>query len=379
MKKFIVAMLLVVMLVGISVFTACVNNGYSSDSPFELEYDVSKDYGVYWYADGEYVRSSDSLDAKYFDSSKPTLIFAHGWEPDDKNTSNGLVEDFVTHKDTIEKTGIASTNYAEEFKSQGYNVACLGWFGYAGILNRLFEYIWVGFDKGYALSVRFAQELCCVLGEDYDKSIKLLGHSYGSQVAIATTYQLTKFIDDGVISNKNLVPTRITLADPYIGATGLISDWKSLKNKTIDYSNEPINGREPKTLLADATEYIVDKNDIAIDIYCGMSIASTNYYKYDGSDKDFEKLSQNCVFVKSKGLKERYGDFNIHNITRDWVFLFVVNNVLLYDQNNNLAPSGGASDAQIKAMRGNCYNQVYEGLNLSKDSMVLVDRTKETF
>lgn len=377
MKKTIIAVLLIVSVIGAFSLAACDNGGYKSDFPFDLEYDASTDYGVYWYADGEYVRSGENMDAKYFDPSKPTLIFAHGWEPDDENSSNGLVEDFVTHKDTISKTGIQSTNYAEEFKEQGYNVACFGWFGYASGLNKLFEYIWLKFDNGYALSVRFAQELCCVLGDDYDQSVKILGHSYGSQVAIATTYQLTKFLEDGVIKNKNIIPTRLSLADPYIGSTALISKWDKLKDTAISYTNEPLNARVPKTLLADTVKYIVSKNDVAIDIYAGMSVAS-GYYDYDGSDKDFETLSANCVFVKCEGLKNRYGDTSIHNITRDWVFLSAVNNILLYDQNGDLAPSGGASDEQIKAMRGKFYYQVYEGLDLSKDSMVLKDRSDGT-
>ncbi len=57
----------------------------------------------------------------------------------------------------------------------------------------------------------------------------------------------------------------------------------------------------------------------------------------------------------------------------------VVAKVLMYDQYGNLAPSGGASNEQIKAMRGKCYNQVYQGFNLSKDSMALVDRSAEEF
>lgn len=379
MKKFIIAVLLVFVLTCSILLVACENEGYRSDSPFSLEYDVATDYGIYWYADGEYIRSGENMQSNYFDPQKPTLIFAHGWEPEKDNSSNGLTEDFVTHKDTIAKTGIAPTDYAQRFKEQGYNVACLGWFGYASDLNKLFEYIWVKFDNGYALSVRFAQELCCVLGEDYAQNVKILGHSYGSQVAIATAYQLTKFKEDGVIANKHLVPTRLTLADPYIGPTAFISNWSSISKKAIAYSNEPISGRAPKTLIADTVDYIVSKNDIAIDIYAGMSVASTAYYKYDGSDKDFEKLSKNCTFVKSEGLKERYVDTNIHNVTRDWVFLSLVDNVIMYDQNNEVAPSGGATDEQIKALRGKCYYQTYKGLDLSKDSMMLIDRNKENY
>ena len=107
--------------------------------------------------------------------------------------------------------------------------------------------------------------------------------------------------------------------------------------------------------------------------------ASVNYYAYDGSDADFEKLSANCSFVKSNGLKMNYGDFNIHNIVRDWVLKSIVDEVKMYDDDGNVAPSGAASDSEIKAMRGKCYYQNYNGFNLSRDSMTLKDRMTEEY
>lgn len=372
MKKVLISTVLLIALVCVVSFASCMEpDGYKSDD-ITLTYDVSTDYGVYWYADGEYVRSSESMDAKYFDASKPTFVFAHGWEPDQNNSSNGLVEDLKTHSATLNSCDVEVVDYAVLLKEQGYNVACLGWFGYASSLTNLFKYIWVEFDGGYALSVRFAEELALVLGNDYDKEVKMMGHSYGAQVAVATTYQLTKFKEDGVISNANIIPDRVTLADPYIGAPALIGGWKTIKTGTIAYSNEPINERAPKTLMADTIEYIVDKNDVAFDIYGGMLIAY-DYYDYDGSDEDFEKLSENCVFTKCRGL-ESISSTDVHNIVRDWLLLSLVNNVKLYDQNNDVGPTAAASNEEIKAMRGKCYNQVNTKLDLSSDSLILVDR-----
>ncbi|MDE6758363.1 MAG: hypothetical protein K2J89_03675 [Clostridia bacterium] len=372
MKKICVCLIAVVLLLGAFALTAC-------STSVKIEYDPDTTYGVYWYNDGEYVRSSDNLSAELFDPSKPTFVFSHGWEPDKENSSNGLVEDLVTHPDTVKKTGAEVRNYAEELKEQGYNVALLGWFSYAKNLGDLFRFIWIDFDGGNALSVRFAQELSAVLGEDYSQDVKMVGHSYGSQLALATTYQLTQFKENGLISNQHIIPTRLTLADPYIGATSLVKDWSSVSKSKISYTNEKIDGRAPKVLFADQIDYVVSANDIAVDIYCGMSIASTSYYKYDGSDESFEKLSKNCVFVKSAGLESKYGDLNIHNIVRDWVFLSIVDKELMYDQNGNVAPSGAASDAQIKEMKGKCYNQGNKGLSLIIDYMTLIDRTSDNF
>lgn len=374
MKRLIITFMVIATIVGAFALTACSNN-------VKIEYDPSTKYGVYWYSDdGNYVRSSSDMSKDLFDPSKPTFVFAHGWEPDEENSSNGLVEDLVTHPDTRKQTKTTEVrNYAKELREQGYNVALLGWFSYAKDLGDLFRFIWVEFDGGNALSVRFAQELAAVLGEDYSQDVKMVGHSYGSQVALATTYQLTKFKENGLIANGHIIPTRLTLADPYIGATELIKGWKTISQSEISYTKEKINGRAPKTVFADEMDYIVSVNDIAVDIYCGMSIASTTYYKYDGSDADFEKLSKNCSFVKSAGLLKAYGDFNIHNVTRDWVLLSIVDKEFMKDDNENIAPSGAASDEQIKSMRGKCYNQNYRGLSLSQDSMTLVDRTAEKY
>lgn len=364
--------MLATVMVGIFALSAC--------SSLKIEYDPTTKYGVYWYDGGEYVRSSDGMSKDLFDPDKPTLIFAHGWEPDQENSSNGLVEDLITHADTVKKTGARVENYADKLKEQGYNVALLGWFSYATNLGDLFRYIWVDFDGGNALSVRFAQELAAVMGEDYSKDIKMVGHSYGSQLAVATVYQLTKFKENRLINNAHLIPTRITLADPYLGFTSLITGWKDeLSKAKISYTKENINSRAPKTLFADTIDYVVSKNDIAVDIYCGMGIASTMYYKYDGKDADFEKLSKNCAFVKSAGLVERYGDTNVHNITRDWALVSITDGIAMKDQNGDLAPSGAASDAEIKSMRGKCYNQNNKGFDVANDSMTLVDREKEKY
>ena len=368
---------------GVLIFTViallcCLSIAAVSCNKVEMTYDTSTKYGIYWFGEdnGDYVRSGSNMDMKYFDPAKPTFVFAHGWEPDKKNSTDGLFEDFVTHKETVSKTGISDIrDYAKLLKEQGYNVACLSWFSYANSLPNLSKYIWLSFDGGDALSVRLAMELAIVLGESYDGDVKIVGHSYGSQLALATTYQLVKLQEKKAFNNNHIIPTRMTLADPYFGATFLINGWDDIKNDNISFATVPLSGREPSVLFADVMDEVVNKKDIAVDMYFGMSLASASYYKYDGSDPSFEKLSQNTAVVKSDGLKNRYGDTNIHNIVRDWTLLSIVDEVLMYDQYGNIAPSGGASDEQIKSMRGKCYNQVYRGFDLSKDSMVLVDRS----
>lgn len=379
-KKTIFILLVVAILGCLQIIAVACDNPV--DETVVMGFSPETKYGIYWFGDDnfDYVRSGANMDVKYFDSSKPTFVFAHGWEPDKDNSTDGLFEDFVTHKETVEKTGISDLrDYAKILKEQGYNVACLSWFSYAKSLGDLFRYIWLDFDGGDALSVRMAMELAITLGEDYNQDVKLVGHSYGSQLALATTYQLVKLQEKNAFKNDHIIPTRMTLADPYFGSPALITNWKNIKNNNISFTDEPLEGREPSALFADVTDYLVGKKDIAVDMYFGMGIASASYYKYDGSDASFEKLSKNVTVVKSEGLKVKYRDFNIHNIVRDWVLLSIVDGIAMYDQNGDVAPSGSATDKQIKSMRGKCYHQTFQGFDLSQDSMKLIDRTVETF
>lgn len=386
MKKIVLILTVIVLMVcSLSIFAACQEKEPAMDN-VKMSYDSSTKYGIYWIGDdnSDYVRSGENMDKKYFDPSKPTFVFAHGWEPDKKNSSNGLFEDFVTHADTISKTGASKRDYAKILKEQGYNVACLSWFSYANVqmgqLGKLFEYIWLNVDGGYALSTRFAMELALVLGEDYKDEVRMYGHSYGSQLALATTYQLVKMQSNNNFKNKHIIPTRVTFADPYFGSTAIYTNWNKIKKSKISFTNEAINERKPSTLFADITDYVVSKKDVAVDTYFGMGVASHYYFDYDGSDKSFEKFIKHTTVVKSIGMAKAFnGDTNIHNVVRDWTLLSIVDSVKMYDQNKDIAPSGAASNDEIKLMRGKCYYQTYEGFDLSKDSMRLIDRSKETF
>lgn len=379
MKRILIIFTTLLILCGLAVTAISCNGGYNS---VPMTYDIATKYGVYWFGEdnNDYMRSGENMDVKYFDPSKPTFVFAHGWEPEDINSKNGFFEDFVTHNETISNTETTDVrDYAKELKGQGYNVACLSWFSYAKTLNNLFRYIWISFDGGYALSTRCAMELALVLGEDYQGDVKMVGHSYGSQLALATTYQLIAFQKCGMITNDHIIPTRLTLADPYIGDSVLIAKWDSIKSRNLSFTNEKLRARKPAALFADVTASVVKSKDVAIDMYFGMSVASTAYFKYDGKDENFEKLSKNSAIVKSRGLEAKYGDFKIHNIVRDWVLLTIVDNVTKTDQNGDAAPTGAASDDQIKALRGKCYNQTYEGFDVKNDSLILFDRNDETY
>ena len=55
MKKLLLSFALLTVFIAVFAFSAC------SGFDVKIEYDSSTDYGVYWYADGEYVRSSKNM------------------------------------------------------------------------------------------------------------------------------------------------------------------------------------------------------------------------------------------------------------------------------------------------------------------------------
>lgn len=80
------------------------------------------DYGLYWFKDGKNaLLCRDSQDDEYFDRSKPTVIYVHGWQPNEvglKRRESWTREDPYTKK---------TYDMVQYWKKQGYNVGLFSW------------------------------------------------------------------------------------------------------------------------------------------------------------------------------------------------------------------------------------------------------------
>ena len=199
-------------------------------------------YGLYWFgkdgANQKFVPSEDNL---YFDPAKPTLIFAHGWQP------------FISNE--LPTFAFGSVDTAAGWINEGWNVGIFVWNQFSderegveigqwlgdgpppqGVLDaeakiwttdgpkRMRWYDWdavplVGGYREAPAGTPSAGELFYAtyidaLPEIYTQTIRIAGHSLGNQMAV----RLTHLVDLGIKNDgvpEALRPTRVALLDPY--------------------------------------------------------------------------------------------------------------------------------------------------------------------
>ena len=299
------------------------------------------------------VRATTSLNKKYFDPSKPTIIWFHGWEP------TGSVGDryLMAGADTRKVMPTYDCNYAQELKAKGYNVGTFQFQGveegdknYAKSLGVMYQYTVDSFNKTeYSLSFMFASEVVAVFGESYAKDITFVGHSCGGFVATSTNYMLQAMVASGKTSNKNLIAKRMVIEDPYVDTLG-----DTMPTGNLMGTDENIADRSKCVVVQDMMTSLHTNNNVAIDVYLGMSGASSTFI----SDKShFSEVKNHVVTTDMTGLKKWQGNVgNIHVLTRDWVWRSMLENKLK-DQDNNLAPSAACTNEEILGLVGNLYQQ----------------------
>jgi len=350
----------------------------------QLYYDAEASYGLYFYganhnklaADDsttvDMKRASTSLSTSYFDPSKPTVIWFHGWENDAPGSPNDRY--LMAGNDTRTEFPGYDCSYVAELRELGYNVATFqfqnvndGDKNYAKDLGLIFKFAVENFnDTGYSLAYMFASELITVFGEDYAKDITFVGHSCGGFVCTSTNYVLQYLYNNGATKNSHLIASRMMLADPYVNTLG------DTMPTTIYGVGEAVDGRTKCDIVQDMICSLHENSNVAIDVYFGMSGASRQFVK--DADK-LAKVQQHCVLVDMTTLKKNLkNSFRAHVVTRDWVLASMINNKLK-DQNNNVAPSGACTNEEILSMVGNIYEQQAKTFDLSIDSMKKVSDT----
>lgn len=357
--------LLIVVVCGI--FCAC------NDTPdgFDMSIDLDSDIGLYFFGDdaNDYVRYSLDLDEKYFDNQKDTIVYFHGW------TTVAIEEDEIYNFglstcDPLVKKGYEKEDYVKAFKRAGYNVCAMDYSKHSSNLIKLAEYIWIGLDGEQSVALTFAKEIASFF-KDYDKDIRFVGHSYGAQSSIATAYFLNKMNEAGLASD-NCLPSRLTIADPYIGDITLIIDDTFL-HSTMDYTNEAMNGRTPTEIVANAMEYL-NINGVTMDMYCAMPGAYNQYLNNETERRALcqEKILSNCVWTVLKGCQDEYGQIgDIHVIAESWMFESFFTDVKM--NGNEHMPTASLDTSLMRALVGKQFESTYRGVNLDEDVIVEVE------
>ena len=368
MKKKALITLLCVMIaatLGVGMATASASAFDTTIDDWGIEYFNQLDYGIYWYADPDNpVPTSDYT----VDKTKPTILYTHGWKPDESAVREGLsLKDGTVAG--LKKQKFAAYPYETEFYKyyieQGYNVGVFYWnqlvdngakdFGVdrriwmseGGTIMRYRTYASKGAKPNYteaddptnpkkSVALLYADELIKYLGTDYDQPLHLTGHSMGGQLTSAVTEALCLMCDEGKIP-ASFLPERVTLLDPYIdGFNGL--------SGTVDHLGITYDSVYISQLVAHATTTIRE-HGIPIEAYsANPEMVTKNYYSMgwmtkwlftkitDENRAEYEAweqacadvtatLAKNCAWVVIDGLSSVFGTFSpSHVMAVDYYF-----------------------------------------------------------
>ncbi|NME69095.1 cell adhesion protein [Flammeovirga aprica] len=199
------------------------------------------DFGLYWFDENH--NSTPAFDmqtqvqrqvgSSFYDASKPTVIFFHGWQP----LTNGGRNDFLFEDDALSM----QINTAEQWKRDGWNVAIFYWNQFADELEvkHAEAKIWSSegprgmrykkADGSYmesnfdiSLTEIAFHQLNQILPANTSNNIRFVGHSLGCQLATAIAY---KFSKENPIALK-----RLELLDPFWsrGGKSYLSDYNKV-------------------------------------------------------------------------------------------------------------------------------------------------------
>jgi hypothetical protein len=227
-------LLWVLVLVLVSSVTA---SALTPDAP--AAYDPNElGYGLYWFGLNGVNQKFVSGEANpYFDPGKPTLIFAHGWQPflsnslpnfdfDGHDTAAGWIDAgwnvgiFVWNQFSDETTGVTGAWFGDGPPPQGVLDAEAKVWTASGSKGMRWR-DWDDWIDGYSdpppgtpsAGELFHQTYIAAL-EGYTGTIRIAGHSLGNQMAV----RLTKLVDEEIAAGsvpEELRPTRVALLDPY--------------------------------------------------------------------------------------------------------------------------------------------------------------------
>ncbi|MCA9876035.1 MAG: hypothetical protein KC441_20320 [Anaerolineales bacterium] len=193
--------------------------------------EVPPDYGLVWF--GENGRSQKALPGQptpYFDTTRPTIIFVHGWLPDQVATPPTFTVDFA---DAAQDNPL-QLDVAAAWLEAGWNVGIFYWHPFADE-----DLVWVAEDKIWSADQDagmryrdeagnfhteamptvsagelFYQAYVAAMAGYNGPEIRLAGHSLGNQMVVRLADQLVTGIETGEVA-ENLLPTRVALLDPF--------------------------------------------------------------------------------------------------------------------------------------------------------------------
>lgn len=224
-------------------------------------------YGLVWF--GSNGRSQPAVSGQpntYFNPTRPTIIFVHGWLPNQVATPPTFLVDIKDEERGVE----THLDLAAVWVEAGWNIGIFYWHPFADE-----ELAWVAEDKIWtpheeaAMRYRdaagnfhtadmpsvsaaelFYEAYLAAMKDFSGPEIRIAGHSLGNQMAVRLVSQLVDAVDAGVVAD-HLLPSRVALLDPF---------WSPFPKPYLD-------GQETGTVIR---QEIVDKllpRDVLVEWY----------------------------------------------------------------------------------------------------------------
>ncbi|WP_246943442.1 hypothetical protein [Bacillus pinisoli] len=224
LKKFISVSLVLLFLLSSLSFV----NSASAASTYDGK---TLDTGIYWYGKGNVSEKFVSGQSNpYFDPSKPTFIYVHGWQP---GTTSSLFRENFNGKNNDSTYGL-NINFGDAWVDAGWNIGIFYWnqLSDESFVASAENKIWsastsvgmrwkdiYGFYRTDNMPTVSAGELFYAsfteaLSGYQGSNIRIAGHSLGNQMAVRLVKLVSDQVDAGNLQS-NLLPNRVALLDPY--------------------------------------------------------------------------------------------------------------------------------------------------------------------
>ncbi|MBU2996954.1 hypothetical protein KO500_10935 [Cellulophaga baltica] len=335
------------------------------------------DYGIYWFnSENESTKGYDEKNDKkievsssYYDASKPTVIYFHGWQLDSSIDEYNR-EDFQ-FTDSEYDTNI---NTVEIWKRKGWNVGIFYWNQFAdeselkdaeakiwsinGPKNMRYRLSDGSYSEEQSPTSSLAQEaynqISEIIAENTSNDIRFVGHSLGNQLASYTAFLFSEAISNNEIPLE-IMPNRLELLDPF---------WsKDAKNYLTDYNGDGSNDWTGERVRWYIDE-MIKKNNLATTWYSSSLILDAGIGDQNESLKDIVTYqSQRYWYVDAISIGEKHVNTRhsyFWSLEFDAPLEVKVNWLLQRKETGNTTASASTTIERIREMMGdeNYWDQV---------------------
>lgn len=229
------------------------------------------DYGFYFHgSDGKVEKAVPGRSLKYYDPSKPTIIYIHGWQPGTSKDNFGKENPFFLNAKYAYKK-----DTAKSWVNAGYNVALYYWPQFADegevkdaqaklykadndrkdMRYAVSDGSYREFNEGKNVGDLIIEDFIETFGSYQGSDIKVVGHSLGNQLATILTYKISEAYYDGLVSY-NAVPKRLVLLDPF---------WGKGEEQCVD-------GRWTGEVCREYVNTLIQRHNIAVEQYKSSAV-----------------------------------------------------------------------------------------------------------